>query len=77
MYIQLSYLSISKERDTCLEQSYSRDDLPNQFMSDDHDRNKMNCHASASVKSEIHALSDLIHETIYQLNLRVMIMKIK
>ena len=34
---------------------------------------EMNCHASASVKSEIHASSDLIHETIYQLNLRAMI----
>ena len=34
---------------------------------------EMNCHASASVKSEMHASRDLIHETIYQLNLRVMI----
>ena len=35
---------------------------------------EMNCHASASVKSEIHASSDLIHETIYELNLPAMIM---
>ena len=30
------------------------------------DRTKTNCHASASVKSEIHASNDLIHEMIYQ-----------
>ena len=34
---------------------------------------EMNCRASASVKSEIHASSDLIREMIYQLNLRAMI----
>ena len=39
-YNQLPRLSISKERDTCLERSYSRDDLPTQFMSDVHDRNE-------------------------------------
>ena len=40
-YKQLLCLSISKERDTCLERSYSRDDLLTQFMSDDHDRNEL------------------------------------
>ena len=34
---------------------------------------EMNSRASASVKSEIRASSDLIRETIYLLNLRVMI----
>ena len=33
-------LSISKEQDTCLERSYSRDDLLTQFTSDD--REKLN-----------------------------------
>ena len=46
-------------------------------MSDDHNRNKTNCHASASVKSEIHASNDLIHETIYELNLRAMVTTMK
>ena len=36
-------------------------------MSDVHDRNKTNCHASASVKSEIRASSGLNCEMIYQL----------
>ena len=35
---ELPHLSISKERDACLKQSYSRDDLLTQFTSDD--RNK-------------------------------------
>ena len=35
---ELPHLSISKEQDTCLEQSYSQDDLLTQFMSDDHDK---------------------------------------
>ena len=43
MYIQLPRLSISKERDTCLERSYLQDDLLTQFMSDDHDRNELLC----------------------------------
>ena len=33
---------------------------------------EMNSRASASVKSKIHASSDLIREMIYQLNLRAM-----
>ena len=41
-------------------------------MSNDHDINEINCHASASVKSEIHASNNLIRETICELNLRVM-----
>ena len=59
------HASASVERDTCLKQFYSQDDLLTQFTSDVCDRNKTNCHASASVKSEIHASSDLIHEMIY------------
>ena len=35
---ELLHLSISKERDTCLERSYLRDDLLTQFTSDDHDK---------------------------------------
>ena len=35
---ELLHLSISKERDACLERSYSRDDLLTQFTSDDHDK---------------------------------------
>ena len=45
-----------------------------QFTSDVCDRNKTNCHTSASVKSEIHASNDLICEMICELNLQVMIM---
>ena len=41
MYNQLPCLSISKEQDTCLKQSYSRDDLLTQFTSDDHDRTEL------------------------------------
>ena len=46
-------------------------------MIDDHDRNKANCHASASVKSEIHASNGLIRKMIYELNLRVMVTTMK
>ena len=35
---ELPCLSISKEQDTCLERSYSQDDLLTQFTSDDHDK---------------------------------------
>ena len=42
-YIQLPYLSISKEQDTYLERSHSRDNLLTQFMNDDHDRNELPC----------------------------------
>ena len=41
MYKQLQRPSIIKERDTCLEQSYSRDDLLTQFTGDDHGRNEL------------------------------------
>ena len=41
-------------------------------MSNDHDINEINCHASASVKSEMRASNDLIHEMICELNLRAM-----
>ena len=61
----------------CLERSYLQDDLRTQFTSNDHDRNKTNCHASASVKSEIRASNDLIHETICELNLQAMITTMK
>ena len=47
MYNQLPHLSISKERDTCLKRSYSRDDLLTQFMSDDHDRTELPCLSSS------------------------------
>ena len=40
---QLPCLSISKESDTCLERSYSRDDLLTRFTSDDHGRNELPC----------------------------------
>ena len=61
----------------CLKQSYSQDDLQTQFMSNDRDRNKMNCSASATVKSEIHASNDLIRETICELNLQVKVTTMK
>ena len=41
-------------------------------MSDGHDINEVNCHATASVKSEIRASNDLSRETICKLNLRAM-----
>ena len=37
----------------------------------------MNCHASASVKSEIRVSNDLIRETICELNLRAMVTTMK
>ena len=46
-------------------------------MSNDHDKNETNCHASASVKSEIHASNDLIREMICELNLRAMATTLK
>ena len=42
-YNQLPRLRISKEQDTCLERSYSQDDLPTQFTSEVHDRNELPC----------------------------------
>ena len=41
-------------------------------MSDGHNINEINCHASASVKSEMRASNDLSRKTICELNLRVM-----
>ena len=41
-------------------------------MSDDHDINETNHHASASVKSEMRVSNDLIRKTICELNLQVM-----
>ena len=41
-------------------------------MSDGHNINEINCHASASVKSKMCASNDLSHETICELNLPAM-----
>ena len=46
-------------------------------MSDGHDINEINCHASASVKSEMRASNDLSRETICELNLQAMVTTMK
>ena len=46
-------------------------------MSDGHDINKINCRASASVKSKMRASNDLSREMICELNLRAMVTTMK